>query len=260
MLLKKQCPGSAWRAALTSSARLADWSKRLPAPTHHRQAETLETLWLLAERLLLLALGPKQRADSAARVTHTPSVPSGALLKTFTSLNSQTDGDFGWSVAVSGTTVVVGTPFETVLGHSDAGRTYTFNDNSGSLIKEFVSPNSQTMGEFGSSVAISGTTMAVGAPNENASGNEGAGHVYTFNPTTGKVIKTLASPNSQYFGSFGSYVGVSGSTIVAGAPAEYYIGRAYTFSTSGARSKHSQSRSQIQTTLLVAPSLSAAQL
>ncbi|MGI0079466.1 MAG: FG-GAP repeat protein [Nitrososphaerales archaeon] len=41
-----------------------------------------------------------------------------------TSPNVQTNGNFGLSVAISGTTIVVGAPFETVSGLSAAGHAY----------------------------------------------------------------------------------------------------------------------------------------
>ncbi|MGI0079715.1 MAG: FG-GAP repeat protein [Nitrososphaerales archaeon] len=41
-----------------------------------------------------------------------------------TSPNVQTNGNFGVSVAISGTTIVVGAPFETVSGLSAAGHAY----------------------------------------------------------------------------------------------------------------------------------------
>lgn len=45
---------------------------------------------------------------------------------TLTSPNAQTDGSFGWSVAVSGTTVVVGAIGETASGYDSAGHSYVF--------------------------------------------------------------------------------------------------------------------------------------
>ena len=128
----------------------------------------------------------------------------------------QSDGNFGASVAISGTTVIVGAPGETVSGFSFAGRFYTFSA-SGTLQKTLSSPNQQSSGLFGASIGISGTTILVGAYGETASGFGGAGHAYTFSSSTGALIKTFSSPNSQSEGAFGYSVGISGTTILVGA-------------------------------------------
>ncbi|MGC2289579.1 MAG: hypothetical protein WA688_06955 [Thermoplasmata archaeon] len=99
---------------------------------------------------------------------------------TLTSPNAQTDGYFGVSVAISGKTVVVGAPVETVSGNMYAGHAYTFKGKTGALISTLTSPNAQTDGSFGWSVAVSGTTVVVGAIGETASGYDSAGHSYVF--------------------------------------------------------------------------------
>jgi hypothetical protein len=51
---------------------------------------------------------------------------TGALTHTLVSPNTQADGLFGYSVALSGGVVVVGALGETVSGNSEAGRVYVF--------------------------------------------------------------------------------------------------------------------------------------
>ena len=165
---------------------------------------------------------------------------TGAPIATLTSPNSQTDGFFGLSVAISGSTVVVGAYGETALGYSDVGHAYVFKATTGALISTLMSPSAQAYGEFGSSVAISGSTVVVGAPDQTTSGHPYAGHAYVFRATTGAPIATLTSPNAQTVGLFGASVAVSGTTVVVGAPGENVsghlaAGRAYIFkATTGA--------------------------
>jgi FG-GAP repeat len=166
--------------------------------------------------------------------TYTFNTTMGKRISTLTSPNPQIDGYFGWSVAVSGTTVVIGAYGETASGLSGAGHAYIFNAMTGKLLSTLTSPNAQTGRNFGYSVAVSGTTVVVGAPYENASGRSEAGHAYTFNASTGKRISTLTSPNAQSDGFFGYSVAVSGTTVVVGAPYETASGQseaghAYTF-------------------------------
>jgi len=153
---------------------------------------------------------------------------------TLVSPNSQAGGSFGSSVASSGGVVVVGADDETVSGNGDAGRAYVFNAFTGALTKTLVSPNSQTLGSFGYSVAVSGGVVVVGAWDETVSGNGAAGRAYVFNAFTGTLTKTLVSPNSQLAGYFGSSVASSGGFVVVGAPDETVsgnpgAGRAYVF-------------------------------
>jgi hypothetical protein len=105
-----------------------------------------------------------------------------------------------------------------------------------------TSPNAQTLGDFGSSIAISGGTtklVAVGAPNEASGGFSEAGNVYIFSETSGVLKTTLTSPNAQFDGNFGISVAMSGQLVAVGAWCETVssqscAGRAYVFNaTSG---------------------------
>ncbi|HXY47123.1 MAG TPA: hypothetical protein VEK13_04420 [Thermoplasmata archaeon] len=149
---------------------------------------------------------------------------TGTLISTLTSSNPQPSGAFGSSVSISGTTVVVGAPEETASGVGYAGHAYVFKATTGALIRTLTSSNPQPSGAFGSSVSISGTTVVVGAPSENASGYSDAGHAYDFKATTGALISTLTSPNAQLGGSFGHSVAIGGTTVVVGAPYETALG------------------------------------
>lgn len=180
------------------------------------------------------AYGETASGDGSAGHVYTFNATTGTLIKTLKSPNPESDGDFGYSVAISGTTIVVGAPEESVSGLAAAGHVYTFSSVTGKLIKTFTSPNAQSGGYFGASLAINGTIVAAGAPDENASGYSYAGHAYTFNSTTGALIETFKSPKAQSSGAFGYSVAVSGKTIVVGAPGEnssklIAAGNAYTF-------------------------------
>jgi hypothetical protein len=162
---------------------------------------------------------------------------SGALMYSLVSPNHQINGYFGYSVAAGGNVVVVGAVFEYAGYVYQAGHAYIFNAATGALVSTLTSPNAQTGGEFGYSVATNGNVVVVGAPIETVGGFIAAGHVYTFNAATGALITSFISPNAQSTGEFGSSVGASASTIVVGAPGENVgttsrAGRAYTFSVS----------------------------
>jgi len=148
------------------------------------------------------------------------------------------NGVFGKAVAISGTTLVVGAPFEASPGGNLSGHAYVYKATNGALLGILTSPNAQLSGQFGWSVAISGTTVAVGAPAETVAPHTAAGHVYLFNAKSDALLQTLTSPTPETVGNFGYSVAVSGSTAVVGAPGEnasaiFSAGNAYTFTTSG---------------------------
>ncbi len=154
-----------------------------------------------------------------------------AKTNTLSSSNSQAGGNFGASVAISGNTIVVGAPTETVSGQVLTGRVYTFDANAGSLNTVLTNPDSQSQigGFFGASVAISGNTIVVGAPGETIGIDSQAGRVYIFDANTGSLRFALSSPSQEAGfagGFFGNSVAVSGSTVVVGAPQETVSGQA----------------------------------
>ena len=133
---------------------------------------------------------------------------------------------FGSSVAVSGSTVVVGA-YQDDTGATDAGSAYIFDAATGNLIRTLNNPSPGALDYFGYSVAVSGSTVVVGAPG----GASGMGEVYVFDGVTGQLLQTLNNPRPQPEPSwFGSCVAVSGSTVVTGA---YWqgngVGAAYLF-------------------------------
>jgi hypothetical protein len=105
---------------------------------------------------------------------------TGSPIASLTSPYAQAGGEFGISVSVSCTTVVVGANLETANGQTGAGHAYSFDATTGFLTTTLTSPNAQTNGAFGFSVAVGGTTVVVGAPPETGSGFTGAGHAYIF--------------------------------------------------------------------------------
>jgi len=181
---------------------------------------------------------PRETVNSLPRAGHAYVFDAtDGSITTLTSPNAQAGGEFGWSVSISGTTVVVGAPFETVNALSEAGHAYVFDATDGSLITTLTSPNAQTNGVFGSSVSISGTTVVVGAPFETANSLATAGHAYVFDASTGSQIAVLTSPYAGAGGHFGSAVSVSCTTVVVAAPAEtangqLVAGHAYSFDAS----------------------------
>jgi hypothetical protein len=138
---------------------------------------------------------------------------------------------FGYSVAISGTTAIVG-----ALGHaSSAGRGYVFSDVTGTWKQAAELKGSDTVGhdEFGNAVAISGTTAIVGARGHASSA--GRGYVFSDGTGTWKQVAELGTDSTAGAG-FGSSVAISGGSAVVGASFGMGAGaeRAYLFENAAA--------------------------
>ena len=141
-------------------------------------------------------------------------------------------------MAVSGNVVVAGAPARTVGANEHQGRAYVFVEPaggwSGALTQSARLDASDGVKdeEVGHSVAIDGTTIAVGADQGN--GVKGAGYVFTM-PAEGWSGPTTESAELRATGGevgeeLGYSIAISGGTIVAGAPArEVEEGAAYVF-------------------------------
>jgi hypothetical protein len=148
-------------------------------------------------------------SDAYAGNANISNAETGALIATLRSPNLQYFGDFGESVATNGNFVIVSAPGETIGGNSSAGRAYVFNAQTGTLVATFASVNPQYNGNFGLSVAISGSVAVVGAPGETVNGEAYAGRAYIFD-----VVLTTAGPSTLAAAVAGS---ISTSWLAAGA-------------------------------------------
>jgi hypothetical protein len=140
------------------------------------------------------------------------------------------DDYFGGSVAISGSTAVVGAEGS----DSSAGAAYVFTRSGTTWSKqaELTASNGASADEFGGSVAISGSTVVVGASGHDS--DSGAAYVFTRSGTTWSQQATLADPVGTDGDSFGSSVAITGSTAVIGAPGTGTgTGAAYVFTRSG---------------------------
>ncbi|MCB9973220.1 MAG: FG-GAP repeat protein [Rhodospirillales bacterium] len=124
---------------------------------------------------------------------------------------------FGYSVAVSGTTAVIGVPFDDPGGVSDAGSAYVFDTTTGNLVATLNNPAPTASDYFGVNVAVDGTVAVIGAFEDDPGGVTGAGSAYVFDTTTGNLLATLNNPDPTASDIFGNSVVVDGTTAVVGA-------------------------------------------
>ncbi|UCG17078.1 MAG: hypothetical protein JSV19_03410, partial [Phycisphaerales bacterium] len=162
-----------------------------------------------------------------------------------TASDAAADDHFGWSVAVSGDTVVIGAHFADPAGVSKAGAAYVFV-RSGSVWTEqakLTASDGAADDFFGCSVGVSDETVLIGASGDDHAGVNGAGSAYVFvKPGGGWVDMTetakLTVSDAAAMDGFGHCCSVSGDTAVIGAfgddhTGEASAGSAYVFVRSG---------------------------
>ncbi len=157
--------------------------------------------------------------------------------------NAEAGDQFGYSVAVSGDTVVVGARGESsaAIGVDGnpidntapfSGAAYVFVRSGTSWIQQayLKASNTEAGDQFGHSVMVSGDTIVVGAPGEDSSvdgdqGNNsawlaGAAYVFVRSGTDWIQQAYLKASTTGWFDNFGYSVAVSGDTVVVGARGE----------------------------------------
>ena len=144
---------------------------------------------------------------------------------------------FGSDIAIQGNLVVIGARLDDATAqNSGQAYLYSFDAVAGTsqLLHTFDDPEPVQAGFFGSSVAIDGNQVVIGASARDASGNE-TGRSYVFDATTGNLIQTLQDPTPSRFGGddMGASVSIDGNTIAVGAPGDSTqgadVGQVYVF-------------------------------
>ena len=132
--------------------------------------------------------------------------------------------NFGYSVALSGTTALVGALYHRVGSNSNQGAAYVFTFNGSTWIQqqELTASDGAADDYFGISVALSGTTALVGAPDHMVGSNkyQGTAYVFTFNGSTWVQQQELTTSDGAGSDNFGGSVALSGTSALVGAHAK----------------------------------------
>lgn len=130
---------------------------------------------------------------------------------------------FGSAVAIDGDTLVVGVPeYDTMAGPQNVGRADIFVRSGTEWVKQtsLYAPAPAGDGDrFGTSVAIQGDTVVVGAPFRDGShGESGAAYVFTRTGTAWSVADPLGDEFAVAGDKMGQSVDIDGDTIAVGCP------------------------------------------
>ncbi len=138
---------------------------------------------------------------------------------------------FGFSVAISGSTAVVGTDSQPGSNGKNAAYVFVRSVTTWTQQAELTASDGGAQDGFGLAVAISGSTALIGAPGKNS----GVAYAFVRSGTSWSQQAELIGSNTSLH-NFGYSVGISGSTAVVGAPVPFYPQRhaaAYVFVQSG---------------------------
>ena len=155
---------------------------------------------------------------------------------------SETYDYFGYSVAISGDTVVVGARGDRgpdgIISYAGAVYIYTRSGTTWTQQARIQPSEVEQSDYFGSSVRIDGDTVVVGAWGEDTGADAaGSAYIYTRSGTTWTQQAKIQASDKQAGDNFGTAVAISGDTVVVTAVYEDTggsdAGAAYVFTRSG---------------------------
>jgi VCBS repeat-containing protein len=147
---------------------------------------------------------------------------TGNLLQTFDDPTVTDFDNFGWSVALDGDRLLVGAPFDDTQGEG-VGQAHLFDATTGALLQTFDDPTVTTADRFGTSVALDGDSVLIGAQGDNTQG-EAVGQAHLFDATTGDLLSTLDDPTVTDTDHFGYSVALDGDSALIGARKDDTLG------------------------------------
>ncbi|OPZ11885.1 MAG: putative Ig domain protein [Alphaproteobacteria bacterium ADurb.BinA280] len=142
---------------------------------------------------------------------------------------------FGYAIDVQGDVAVIGTPF----ADASRGATYVFarSGSAWSQVAKLLASDGTNNDYFGSAVAISGNTIAIGAYGDNT--NRGSVYVFTGSGATWTQQQRLSASDASSGDNLGISVDIDADSIIAGANLDDLVvnndsrGSAYVFVRAG---------------------------
>lgn len=138
---------------------------------------------------------------------------------------------FGYSLAMDGTTLLVGAPLDDVVSTTDAGSVYSFDLDNGTWLQtqKINTATPVNYERFGLSVDMDSQRAIIGIPGYNgatSATNTGRGAISIWNKQginwTSEYLYTYTSPvAATRLAGFGYSVSLSGDRIAVGAPRDY---------------------------------------
>jgi hypothetical protein len=223
----------------TMSALVLGWAAAAPAAQAAATHATAQASVSRLHRVPVLtpaALSSRAARMSAAKAA-TPAARQGwSQVNELEGPGSCASSDclYGWSVATSGDTMVVGAP----NANSGVGEVFVYTESGGGWVQEGeLTPADAPAGDFfGGSVAINSGTIVVGAWGQNS--DAGAAYVYAYSGSDLSFAATqqaeVTDPGQTSNDFFAYTLALSGDSIAIGASGEHSNeGAVYVYSDDG---------------------------
>ncbi|MFM2392936.1 MAG: hypothetical protein RLZZ546_918 [Bacteroidota bacterium] len=132
------------------------------------------------------------------------------------------NAEFGYSVAVNGNYMVIGSPGYTVGGQARQGKAYVYEFIASTWVhlQTIVAPDGMANDEFGTQVAVNSEYIVISAPNKDIGSTSNAGKVYVYQQflNTWNLHASLTAFDPEESALFGSEINLSEFYIMVGAP------------------------------------------
>ena len=162
----------------------------------------------------------------------------GAHALTYLRPTPTTGDEFGRSVAVIGSNVLVGANYDDTQAPEN-GVVYLFDGSTAALVQTFLDPAPAGpvvtgYNYFGWAVGAIGNDALIGKPELDLSFVlQNVGEVYRFDTATATIVQTYVNPAPSYQDDFGMAVASVGPNVIVGAHGDntfgYFAGAAYLF-------------------------------
>ena len=181
------------------------------APRDGEDGDQFGTSVALDETTVLVAADHKDENVTNSGTVYVLDAVTGNTLRKLTAADAAADDYFGFEVAVSGDTALLGAPFRDEAGQ-DVGAAYVFDVAAGNERWKLTADDGAAGDRFGFSVAIDGSAAVVGAPSAN-----NAGVAYVFDADSGEQRFRLSLDNPVENDGFGASVAIDGNRAIVGA-------------------------------------------
>lgn len=146
--------------------------------------------------------------------------PSGAFETKLVASDGEEDDQLGYSIAVSGSTLVVGANLADSELLQNTGSAYVFVRDGNSWVQQqrLRASDAEPHDQFGFSVGIEGGTIVVGSvADDDAGGSSGSVYVFARNGASWTQQQKLTASDAEANDQFGYSVGISANTLLIGA-------------------------------------------
>jgi len=166
-----------------------------------------------------IVIGSAPHDDGArdqAGAVHAFDATTGAYIAKLTAEDGRRGDGFGQSVAIDGSTVLVGASGDAFAGMSDAGSAYVFDLPSGNQVRKIIASDASANASFGLGVAIRNGMAAISA---GADGQAAplAGALYIVDASSGHQLFKLFASDADTGDRLGFTVSFDGSQVSTGA-------------------------------------------